>query len=33
MTEGLSDIVSQVCHHFLVERFKPYVEAGKHLSR
>lgn len=33
MTEGLSDIVSQVWHHFLIERFKPYVESGKHLSR
>jgi uncharacterized protein YndB with AHSA1/START domain len=25
--------VDQVWHHFIVERFKPYFEAGKHLKR
>ena len=30
--EGLKDVVSGVWHHFLVERFKPYVESGKHLG-
>lgn len=33
MEKGLGDIVSQVWDHFLLERFKPYVEAGKHLTR
>lgn len=31
--EGLADTVDQVWWHFLVEQFKPYVEAGKHLER
>lgn len=30
---GAPQIVEQVWHHFLVERFKPYVESGKHLSK
>jgi hypothetical protein len=30
---GWPDLVSQVWHHFLVERFKPYVEAGKHKAK
>ena len=30
--EGWSDIVQNVWHHFLVERFKPYVESGKHIQ-
>ena len=31
VTEGLPAIVESVWHHFLFERFKPYVEEGKHL--
>jgi hypothetical protein len=30
---GLADKVDRVWWHFLVERFKPYVESGKHLDR
>ncbi len=26
-------VVEKVWHHFLFDRFKPYVEAGKHLKR
>lgn len=28
--EGLPKVVENVWHHFLVERFKPYVESGMH---
>jgi hypothetical protein len=30
---GLAETVDQVWWHFLVEQFKPYVEAGKHFDR
>lgn len=28
--EGWQELVDKVWHHFLFERFKPYVESGKH---
>ena len=28
--EGLPAIVELVWHHFLFERFKPYIESGEH---
>lgn len=31
--EGLPQTVEQVWHHFLVERFKPYVESGRYLDK
>jgi len=31
--DGLAETVDKVWFHFLVERFKPYVESGKHLER
>ncbi len=31
--EGWEQAVDATWHHFLVERFQPYIEAGKHLSR
>ncbi len=33
VAEGIPAIVESVWRHFLVERFKPYVEAGKHLKK
>jgi hypothetical protein len=30
---GQAEIVKKVWHHFLVERFKPYIESGKHLQK
>ncbi len=30
---GWPDVVAKVWSHFLVERFKPYVEAGKHRAK
>ena len=33
MEEGLAGTVDQVWWHFLVERFKPHVESGRHLRR
>jgi hypothetical protein len=30
--EGLPEIVDGVWHHFIFERFKPYVESGGHLQ-
>lgn len=30
--EGLPAMVDQVWHHFLAERFQPWIEAGKHKS-
>jgi hypothetical protein len=30
---GWPDVVAKVWNHFLVERFKPYVEAGKHKAK
>ena len=33
MTPGWAEAVDGVWFHFLVERFKPYVESGKHLRR
>ncbi|MDH3216459.1 MAG: SRPBCC domain-containing protein [Candidatus Krumholzibacteria bacterium] len=30
MEDGWDEAVDQVWHHFLFERLKPYVEAGKH---
>jgi hypothetical protein len=31
--EGWAETMDAVWHHFLFERFKPYVEAGKHLKK
>lgn len=31
--DGAEQIVKRVWQHFLVERFKPYVESGGHLSK
>jgi hypothetical protein len=31
--EGLAETVDRVWWHFLVERFKPYIESGRHLRR
>ncbi len=31
--EGWAEAVDGVWHHFLIERFKPYIESGKHLGR
>lgn len=31
--DGWAEAVEQVWWHFLVERFKPYVESGRHLRR
>ncbi|HET6350056.1 MAG TPA: SRPBCC domain-containing protein [Candidatus Krumholzibacteria bacterium] len=28
--EGASDVVERVWQHFLIERFKPYIESGKY---
>lgn len=33
MQEDLVEIVKKVWYHFLVERFKPYIESGKHLQK
>ncbi len=33
MTPGWPEAVDEVWFHFLVERFKPYVESGRHLRR
>ena len=33
MEEGWAETVDRVWHHFLFERFQPWVEAGKHLER
>ncbi len=30
---GWPDVVAKVWNHFLVERFKPYIEAGKHKAK
>jgi hypothetical protein len=30
---GWPDVVAKVWNHFLVERLKPYIEAGKHKAR
>jgi hypothetical protein len=30
---GLAETVDKVWWHFLVERFKPYIESGRHLDR
>ena len=32
MEEGMPEIVENVWHHFIYDRFKPYIEAGKHLK-
>ena len=32
MEEGMPAIVEKVWEHFIFERFKPYIEAGKHLK-
>jgi len=32
MEEGMPAIVENVWEHFIFERFKPYIEAGKHLK-
>jgi hypothetical protein len=31
--EGWPAVVEQVWKHFLIERFKPYVEEGKHRKK
>jgi hypothetical protein len=31
--ESVPGLVEQVWHHFLFERFTPYVESGRHLTR
>jgi hypothetical protein len=33
MEAGWPDLVAKVWNHFLVERFKPYIEASKHKAR
>jgi hypothetical protein len=33
MDKGWPQVVDQVWHHFMVEGFKPYIEAGKHKTR
>jgi hypothetical protein len=33
MEEGMPAIVEKVWEHFIFERFKPYVESGKHLNK
>ena len=33
MGEGTAEAVDKAWFHFLVERFKPYVESGRHLRR
>ena len=32
LEDGWAEVVQGVWHHFLVEQFKPYVEAGRHLQ-
>jgi hypothetical protein len=32
MEEGMTAIVESVWEHFIFERFKPYIESGKHLK-
>ena len=32
LEDGWAQAIDQVWHHFLFERLKPYVEAGKHLA-
>jgi uncharacterized protein YndB with AHSA1/START domain len=32
MEEGMPAIVEKVWEHFIFERFKPYIESGKHLK-
>lgn len=33
ITEGLAQQVEKVWHHFLYERFKPYIESGEYKKR
>ncbi len=33
MSDALGGIVEGVWKHFLIEQFKPYVEAGKHKAK
>ena len=33
MKEGTPELVDKVWQHFLFERFKPYIESGKHLAK
>lgn len=30
LPEGVADIVRTTWHHFMAERFKPYIESGRH---
>ena len=30
LPEGVPEIVRKTWHHFMVERFKPYIESGRH---
>jgi hypothetical protein len=33
INDGLPEIVENVWHHFMFDRFKPYIEQGKHLKQ
>jgi len=33
ITGGIPETVENVWHHFIVEQFKPYIEAGRHLEK
>jgi hypothetical protein len=33
MEEGMPSIVENVWEHFIYDRFKPYIEAGKYLKK
>jgi hypothetical protein len=33
MAEGVPKVIEGVWNHFLIERFKPYVESGQHLAK
>jgi hypothetical protein len=33
MKEGMPAIVENVLEHFIFERFQPYIESGKHLTK
>ena len=30
LQEGVPELVRKTWHHFMVERFKPYIESGQH---
>ena len=33
LDEGMPGIVEKVWEHFIFERFKPFIESGKHLNK